>query len=258
MDHETATRGAVVPPAPAPHAGAVITTSLKRRLSQSAQGCVHAFVHFVGYHLLLRRGGTRRIAFAGFDLTIPPTVYDPRFYRAPAYFAEFIGRLDLNGKRVADVCTGSGLQALAAARAGAASVTAIDINPAAVAAATLNARANRFDDRISVAASNLLSTVPPGPQFDVILSNPPFCDGRAWDIADRAWRAGPQYEDIAPLFGQARERLLRDGLMYVVLSSHGDLPFIESIMARAGFAVRVADQRRVLFETLVIYELLPV
>jgi len=27
------------------------------------------------------------------------------------------------------------------------------------------------------------------------------------DIADRAWHAGPNYRDVAPLFDQARERL---------------------------------------------------
>jgi methylase of polypeptide subunit release factors len=56
-------------------------------------------------------------------------------------------------------------------------------------------------------ASNLFSAIAPGPQFDVILTNPPFCNGRAWATAERAWRAGLHYKDIVPLFDQARERL---------------------------------------------------
>lgn len=211
----------------------------------------------MGYYTLLKRPGVRVAHVAGFQLAIRPTVYDPRYYRAPAFFAEFISGLDLSGKRVADVCTGSGIQALAAARAGAASVVAIDVNPNAVETAAANARTNGFDHCIFPVVSDLFSEVGPEPQFDVILSNPPFCDGRAWDIADRAWRAGAGYKDIVPLFEQARVRLAANGVMYLILSSYTDLDFMESVMRRAGFAPRIIRERRVFLETLTIYELRP-
>jgi ribosomal protein L11 methylase PrmA len=51
-----------------------------------------------------------------------------------------IDRLELKGKSVADVGTGSGILALAAARAGAEQVVAVDINPYAVTATRENAR----------------------------------------------------------------------------------------------------------------------
>ena len=218
---------------------------------------VLGLLHFVGYYTLLKRPGARLARIAGFQLTIRPTVYDPRYYRAPAYFADFISQLDLSGKMVADICTGSGIQALAAARAGASAVIAVDINPNAVAAATENARANGFEQRVFPVLSDLFSAVEQRPQFDVILSNPPFCDGRAWDVADRAWRAGAGYKDIIPLFDQARKRLASDGVMYLVLSSYTDLELMESVMQRAGFTPRIIRERRVFLETLVIYELRP-
>ena len=214
-------------------------------------------LHFIGYYLLLKRTDTRLIRIAGFELTIGPTVYDPRYYRAPAYFAQFIGGLNLSGKTVADVGTGSGIQALAAARAGATRVVAIDINPNAVATAAANARANGFEHAIFAIGSDLLSAIPPRQQFDVILSNPPFCAGRAWDIADRAWRAGPQYQDITPLFSQARKRLTPDGVMYLILSSHTDLEFVGAVIKRTGFEIQIVSERRVFFETLIIFELRP-
>jgi predicted nicotinamide N-methyase len=46
------------------------------------------------------------------------------------------------GRRVLDLASGSGLVAIAAAKAGAAAVTANDVDPYALAAITLNARAN--------------------------------------------------------------------------------------------------------------------
>ncbi len=48
------------------------------------------------------------------------------------------------GRRVHDLATGSGIAAIAAARAGAAEVTATDLDPAAVAAAHRNAAANHL------------------------------------------------------------------------------------------------------------------
>jgi methylase of polypeptide subunit release factors len=226
-------------------------------LRKSANRAFVGLLHFIGYYALLKRPGTRLVRIAGFELTIRPTVYDPRYYRAPAFFAEFIDELDLSGKTVADVGTGSGLQALAAARAGASTVVAIDVNPSAVVTAAANAHANGFDHRVFPVASNLFSAIAPRARFDVILSNPPFCDGRAWDVADRAWRAGPGYSDIIPLFDQARRRLAPDGVMYLILSSHTDLEFIESVVQQAGFAPRIISERRVLLETLTIYQLRP-
>jgi predicted nicotinamide N-methyase len=48
----------------------------------------------------------------------------------------------VKGRRVIDIASGSGLVAIAAARAGAATVTAYDIDPLAAAAITVNAGAN--------------------------------------------------------------------------------------------------------------------
>ncbi len=229
----------------------------RTRLNRTANRIIESTLHVLGYYTLLRRPGTRRARAAGFELVIRETVYDPRFHRAPLFFASFIDALDLAGKSVADLGTGSGIQALAACRAGASSVVAVDVNPNAAAAAAVNARANGFARRVFPVTSNLFSAIAPRPQFDVILTNPPFCAGAAWDVADRAWRAGRRYEDIAALFEQARERLKPDGVVYLILSSQSDLEFVGALVRRAGFGARIAAQRRVFLETLIIYELRP-
>lgn len=73
--------------------------------------------------------------------------------------------------RVLDVGCGAGSLALAAARAGAESVTAIDLDPRAVAFADWNARLNELD--ITTAAGDLLAPVE-GRQFDLVIAQPPF------------------------------------------------------------------------------------
>src|SRR5438105_1054460 len=160
-------------------------------------------IHFFSYHLILKRRSTRVTRAAGFRLIVRPTVFHPRCFITSEFFASFIDRLDLSGKRVADVGTGSGILALAAARAGAANVTAVDINPNAALTAAENARANGHGDCFIAVCSNLLSALAPGVLFDVIISSPPSFPGEPRDVADRAWYAGPNYRDVAPLFDQA-------------------------------------------------------
>lgn len=212
-------------------------------------------IHFLSYHFILKRRTTRRTRAAGFRLTVRPTVFHPRYFITSEFFASFIGRLDLSGKRVADVGTGSGILALAAARAGAETVTAIDINPNAALAAAENARANGFADRVTAMCSNLLSALAPSALFDVIISSPPSFPGEPRDLADRAWHAGPNYRDIASLFDQARERLAPGGRLYILLSSDSDLDLFSTLITRAHFQARLVAERSVLIESLIIYSL---
>ena len=70
-------------------------------------------------------------------------------------------------RRVLDMASGSGLCAIAAMRAGASEVTAVDIDPLSIAAIELNAKANR--QRIDARREDLLADEPP-PDVDLILA----------------------------------------------------------------------------------------
>jgi methylase of polypeptide subunit release factors len=183
-------------------------------------------------------------------------VFHPKLFLTSEFFAQFLSTIDLAGKNVADAGTGSGILALAAARAGA-TVVALDINPKAVKAATDNSCANGLGDRVTAIRSDLLSALAPDPSFDVIISNPPFFPGEPRDIADRAWVAGPGYRDIMSLFEQARQRLKPSGKMYVLLSSDSDLHFLGKLIAKAGFRARIATSFSIMIESMIIYELIP-
>jgi methylase of polypeptide subunit release factors len=227
----------------------------RRAAPGRARQFVRGFIHFFSYNLILKRRRTTIARAAGFRLLVRPTVFHPRYFLTSEFFAGFIGRLDLRGKRVADVGTGSGILALAAARAGAASVLAIDINPNAARTAADNAHSNGLGERVIGVCSNLMSALAPRAQFDVILSSPPSFPGEPLDLADRAWHAGPDYRDIAALFEQARERLAPGGRMYVLLSSDSDLERLGRLMEQAGFRARLVGERSLVFESFIVYEL---
>jgi release factor glutamine methyltransferase len=211
-------------------------------------------IYRISYYLNHRRATTVARA-AGFRLLVPPTVFHPRYFLTSEFFADFVARLDLAGKRVADLGTGTGILALAAARAGAASVVAIDINPNAARAAAENAHMNSLGSRVSAMCSNLMAAVAPAPHFDVILSNLPALPGEPRNVAERSWYAGPDYRDTASLYEQAKERLAPGGCMYVLLSSQSDLTTITGLFERAGFRARPVHERSHLIESVLIYEL---
>jgi release factor glutamine methyltransferase len=159
----------------------------------------------------------------GFRLTVRPAVFHPRFFITSEFFASFIEQFDLTGKRVADVGP--------------------DQAPYGV------------EHRVTTVCSNLLSALAPSEPFDVIISNPPFLPGEPRDLADRAWYAGANYRNIAPLFDQARERLALDGRVHILVSSDSDPAVISRLIVKAHLKVRLIAKRSILIESFLIYEL---
>jgi release factor glutamine methyltransferase len=220
-----------------------------------ARRALRRAIHFASYNFVLRRRSTRTVHADGFRLTVRPTVFHPRYFLASEYFSRFVTQLDLRDRSVVDVGTGTGIIALSAARAGAANVVAVDINPNAALSARENAALHGFGDRVSVVCGDLLSALSPRAQFDVILSNPPFFPGEPLDLADRSWHAGPGYRDIKALFEQARTRLAPGGRFYLLLSSDSDLALIGALIEQAKFRAGLVARKSLLIESLVLFEL---
>jgi len=116
-------------------------------------------------------------SFLGLDLLIPRGVFIPR-PETEELVEAVVDRLVAAGGEeleLLDLCTGSGAIALGLAKRFAkARITAVDIDPAAVAAARVNAE--RFDlaERVKVIEGDLWSAVPQGTSFDAVVSNPPY------------------------------------------------------------------------------------
>lgn len=115
---------------------------------------------------------------------------------------------ELSGRRVLDLATGSGLCALAARLAGAAEVTAVDVDPLAAAAARLNAAANGLEVRVQVA--DLLDGPPP--EADVLLAGDVFYDAA---MSDRVlpWLLGVHRAGVRVLVGDPTRHYLPRALL---------------------------------------------
>jgi predicted nicotinamide N-methyase len=108
------------------------------------------------------------------------------------------------GKRVLDLASGSGLCAIAAMQAGAAEATAVDIDPFAVAAISLNARANGV--RVDAVRADMLGDAPPA-DVDLILAGDCWYEEQ-FGARVTAWLRGAHHAGIAVLIGDPGRRYL--------------------------------------------------
>jgi release factor glutamine methyltransferase len=180
---------------------------------------------------------------------VTPSVFNPRLLRTGAFFATSLdARLVKPEFEVLDMGTGSGVCALSAARF-ARRVVALDINPAAVRCAQINALMNQLHTRIEVRHSDLFAAVA-GERFDLVLFNPPFVRAAARNDRERAWRA----LDVAERFAQDLAAHLKpSGCALVLLSSFGDAGAFIGELAQRGFALAPFAARRYVGERVAIF-----
>lgn len=76
-----------------------------------------------------------------------------------------------SGASVLDIGCGSGILSVAAALLGADSVLALDLDSVAVEVAGKNVRLNNVEDKVSVIRSDIVTEIPPGKKFDVVVAN---------------------------------------------------------------------------------------
>ncbi|MFI9306767.1 HemK2/MTQ2 family protein methyltransferase [Streptomyces triculaminicus] len=178
----------------------------------------------------------------------PPGVYAPQ---EDTWMLESALRREClpPGARVLDVGTGTGALALAAARQGAARVTAVDVSVRAVLTARVNGLLARR--RIRAVRGDLLGPVA-GQRFDLVLANPPYmpapATGRPPRAADRPRDAGEDGRGVLdPLCARVPALLEPAGVLLLV---HSALSGVEATLARlaeGGLEARVTDRRFVPF-----------
>jgi release factor glutamine methyltransferase len=122
---------------------------------------------------------------------------------------------------VLDLCTGSGVLALAAAQAGASRVTAVDISRRAVVATRLNAALNGLS--VNAVRGDLFDVVA-RQRFDLIVSNPPYVPSADGALPSRgrsrAWEGGTDGRIfLDQICAEAPRHLRPGGVLLLVHSS---------------------------------------
>ncbi|MFT7475393.1 MAG: polypeptide subunit release factor methylase [Verrucomicrobiales bacterium] len=116
-----------------------------------------------------------QFSFEGRSYAISRRVFDPKHHLSGLAFASVLGSYDLTGQRVLELGTGCGLLAGVAHDHGG-DVVATDISTAAVTCATTNLRHTNVDVRLGDLFEPVL-----GESFDLLIVNPPYEIGRAWN-----------------------------------------------------------------------------
>jgi release factor glutamine methyltransferase len=189
----------------------------------------------------------------GVPILVTPSVFNPKLPRTGAFLAaQLDARIVGADADVLDMGTGSGVCAVFAARH-ARRVVAVDINPAAVRCAGINARLNHVEHRIELRHGDLFAAVA-GERFDLILFNPPFLQGPPRDDRDRAWRS----TDVAERFAAGVAAHLKPaGSALVVLSTFGGACTFLDEFHRCGLTASVLAERRFVNERLAVFRLEP-
>jgi release factor glutamine methyltransferase len=118
--------------------------------------------------------------FGGLELRVNRHVLVPRpetelLAESAVEFLASLAREPASPLAVLDLGTGSGcLSVFIAVKVPAARVTAVDVSPEALTVARANATTHGVTDRVDFLLGDLFAPLPPGSQFDLLVSNPPY------------------------------------------------------------------------------------
>lgn len=152
-----------------------------------------------------------------------------------------------DGRDVLDLGTGTGAVALAAARSGARSVTAVDLSRRSVLAARLNARLHRAP--MTVHRGDLFAPVH-GRRFGLVTANPPYVPAESdalprYGMA-RCWDAGPDGRALLDrICDAAPHHLVPGGAVLLVHTAGCGAEATVARLAALGMVAEVLDRVRV-------------
>ncbi len=181
-------------------------------------------------------------------LVSPPGVYRPQ--RDSAVLADVVRRRGRAwGADVLDMGTGSGFLALAAWRAGARSVTAVDVSWRSVAATWLNCWLHRAP--VAVRCGDLFDPVA-SQRFDLIVANPPYVPAETTTLPRhgiaRCWDGGLDGRAVLDRICRgAADRLTNRGVLLLVHSAVCGSDATVARLAESGLAAQVVQRGRIPF-----------
>jgi methylase of polypeptide subunit release factors len=153
---------------------------------------------------------------------------------------------DLTSLKVADIGSGSGIEAIVAILSGAVHVDAVDINPVAVECTRHNVELNNLNHKISVYNSDLFASLPEN-KYDLIIANLPIVDfnpGQESDVIKALY--DPDLKLHKRLFIESTKFLSEEG--YITFSHanlqsrdtnnpNKDFEILENLIIKYGYQI---------------------
>jgi len=185
----------------------------------------------------MRSAGEEVVEYLGLEILVPQGVFGPTGTSdlLGAVVREEVRETD----RVLDMGTGSGINAILAASRST-DVTAVDLNPAAVAAAAANAARNGVAERITFLESDVFAAVR-GP-FDLMIFDPPFRWFAPRDLLE-ASIADENYGAMTRFLREAGDHLAQGGRILMFFGTSGDLDHLYRRIDENGFAREIVASR---------------
>ena len=189
----------------------------------------------------------REVNFGDVKILTHPPVYTPAedsFLLAKAVNALAVGK-------VLDVGTGSGIQAITAAKKESVTkVVAVDVNEAALQCAESNAELNKVKEKINFMRSNLFDRVEG--VYDTIIFNPPYVPVEPEEKLDgesMAWHGGTDGRSVLePFLSSFASFLTPKGQLLLLQSSLNDLEKTTEKLKQLGFSVSIHSSEAFFFE----------
>jgi release factor glutamine methyltransferase len=144
------------------------------------------------------------------------------------------------GSKVLDVCTGTGVIAIAAAQLGASKVVAIDLNPEAVKNAIINRDALGLK-QIDIREGSLFEPVK-NELFDVIIINPPYINHAAADKTEICfWDADNAV--TRQFFAQYQSHIMPNSSVYIGWADFADTRLIHELATQQNAILTLVGKK---------------
>ncbi len=196
---------------------------------------------FMGMINASAKEGIYRVEVNGTAIDVFPYIFPPQspFSKSTSTIYDQFGNLD--GNKVLDIGTGTGIQAIQATLAGAKEVDAVDIYDKAVECARHNVKLNRLESKIRVWQSNLFESVPKK-EYDLIIANLPILDTQEPDLRFHSL-FDPHFAYHEKFFQESPAYLSSSGRIMLSHANLQDEGFekLEEIAAKYSFSHKIKN-----------------
>jgi release factor glutamine methyltransferase len=212
------------------------------------QKLAHPF--YKRYHFWYHRK-PRKYTYKDVYTIIQPGVFSPKNTVSTKVFLDYIFSLNLSNKKVLELGCGSGIMSVFSASQGAVT-TASDINRTAL--DSLKDVSIKQGLKITTVNSDLFEKVN-GNQFDYIFINPPYYPKNPFNLEEKAWFCGENFEFFEKMFFQLKEVNTEKVKALMILSDACELKKIRAISLKNGMNLTEIHSVDLTFERNNIYQI---